>query len=280
MKKLAAIIIVSALILALFGCGKAPLGQQTTAESEPTTEETTSNVVRVTFREGLTLVQIAEKLEENDVCSAADFVDAAQDADSLKERFPFLDGIDEENTGFLLEGYLFPDTYDFYRGEQPSSVVGRFLKNFEAKFDSEMESKAASLDMSVNDAVILASIIQAECGYENEMGNVSSVFHNRIVSPGYGKLQSDVTANYVSKVLGVSEYLDGDGERFAELYNTYKCTGLPAGPICCPGLAALKAAVEPNDTPYFFFVTDSDMKFYYAETYEKHLENCTECGIY
>ena len=281
MKKYICIILFVFLAFVLVACGGREEPRDLIGdESSETETETESATVKVTFPEGFTLVQIAERLEENDVCKANEFVTACQDIDYFKTKYayPFLDKINKKKTAFHLEGYLFPDTYEFYRKEKPQSVVNRFLSNFNSKFSDEMKAKAKKLGFSVNDAVILASIIQDECSYADEMKNVSSVFVNRIKSPSYGKLQSDVTINYVNDYITDSPYLEKtDG--FAELYNTYKCEGLPSGAVCSPGIEALQAAVEPADTPYFFFVTDKDMNYYYAETYEKHLENCTECGI-
>lgn len=285
MKKFFSLAILFVLVFVLAACGGKTLSQVTTegelSESE-SESETESATVKVTFPEGYSLVQIAERLEENGVCTAADFIKAAQDVEYFKLNYgyDFLDGIDTENTAFHLEGYIFPATYEFYRGEKPQSAVNRFLSAFSGRFSDEMKAKAEENGMSVNEVVALASIIQKECGFVEEMKNVSSVFVNRIKSASYGKLQSDVTINYVNDYITDSPYLDGDTSRFAELYNTYKCTGLPAGAICCPGLDAINAALDPAETPYYFFVTDKDMNYFYAETYEKHLENCTECGIY
>lgn len=281
MKKPFVIILALLLVLSLFACAKKePFVQESTpSSSEAPSQET--GVVRVTFREGLTLVGIAEKLEENGVCSAKDFVAASQDVDRFRDSlgYGFLDDLDETDAAFTLEGYLFPDTYDFYKGEDPYSAVSRFLKNFNAKFSSGMYDELQELGMSLRELVSLASIIQSECGFVSEMKNVSSVFHNRLNSSAYGKLQSDVTINYVNKYINDSPYLD-DTDGFADLYNTYKREGLPVGAVCCPGLDALLAALEPAQTPYYFFVTDSENNYYYAETYQEHIENCTECGIY
>ena len=285
MKKLICVLLALAFLFAFTACKDKKLDQDVIGDEIERTEteaETESPSVKVTFPEGFTIVQIAERIEENGVCPAADFIKAAQDVEYFRVNYgyAFLDGIDEEKTAFHLEGYVFPATYEFYRGEKPQSAVNRFLSAFSGRFSDEMKAKAEENGMSVNEVVILASIIQKECGFVSEMKNVSSVFVNRLKSPSYGKLQSDVTINYVNNYITESSYLEGDTARFAELYNTYKCTGLPSGAICCPGLDALNAALDPADTPYYFFVTDKDNNYYYAESYEEHLENCTECGIY
>lgn len=91
------------------------------------------------------------------------------------------------------------------------------------------------------------------------------------------KLQCDVTINYVEGA--IKPFIDGDKDRFNSLYNTYKCPALPAGPICNPGLDAIKAAISPADTDYLFFLTDKNKNFLYAATYEVHLENIKTAGI-
>lgn len=282
MKKLLSFLLVLLLTFTFFGCKKA----ETEITEAPTeiTEPTESATVKVTFPEGKTLTEIAQKLEDNGVCSAVDFVNCCEDISYFKDNYgyDFLNGIDEENTAFPLEGYIFPDTYEFYRGEEVHSVVNRFLSNFNSRFTDEMKTQAQQMGFTVNDVVVLASIIQDECSFEPEMNNVSSVFVNRIKSSSYGKLQSDVTINYVNNYITDSPYSENFNAEtdYAALYNTYKCEGLPVGAICCPGLSAMKAAINPAETDYYFFVTDKDMNYYYSNSYEKHLENCTQCGIY
>ena len=106
-----------------------------------------------------------------------------------------------------------------------------------------------------------------EADIEKEMGKVSSVFHNRL-NASYNRLESDVTIHYIEKY--VKPFIEGDKNRYNELYNTYKCYGLPAGPICNPGIASIKAALNPEKTDYMFFFTDKDMNYYYSKTYKEH----------
>lgn len=268
--------------LLLCACG-APLEEMDELSGAPSTDPTTTTadpVVRVTFPEGLTSVEIAEKLEENGVCSAADFMEAVRDFDAVKDTYGCLSSL--KNAGeraFALEGYVFPDTYDFYRGESASYALSRFLSNANRKLTDERAARAKELGYTMDEIVTLASIIQEEAGDPNEMPKVAAVMHNRLKSPAYGKLQCDVTINYVNDRITDSPYLSGDTSVFAERYNTYKKDGLPVGAICCPGIDAIDAALYPADTNDFFFVTDAEMNYYYAETYEQHLANCKICGI-
>lgn len=234
--------------------------------------------VRVTFPEGYTVYQMAQLLQENKVCSAEDFMKAADTP---------VDGIEINNADervFLLEGYLFPDTYDFYIGEDAQSVVKRFIKNYNSKVGEATKQKARQLGYTMDEMLTLASIIQKECDKDiAECQNVSSVFHNRLKQSKNSYLGSDVTYFYLKNMaehLGGSESEEFD--RYLLNYYTYSPyrKGLPAGPICNPGLKAIEAAVSPANTNYIYFLTDaSGEKFYYAETYEQHLKNGKEAGI-
>lgn len=235
-----------------------------------------ANTVSVTFPEGYTLRQIAAKLEENDVCSAEDFIAATQDGEF---DYDFMEKLPDDELRFRrLEGYLFPDTYDFYIGENAKSVVNRFLSTFESKLTDEMYTQMKEMNMTLDETITLASIIQKETGggtsdeaIEN-MRLVSSVFHNRMRLPQvYPKLQSDVTYQYYDNE--IERYLDKHSEELYNAYSTYRREGLPVGPICNPSLEAIEAALSPADTGYYFFLSDSKGQLYYAETLEEHDRN-------
>lgn len=277
MKKFLITVLCLFLAFFLFGCANENrLDESTQSTKESTTESLT---VKLTFPEGYTALEIAEKLEKNNVCSVSDFMKAAQ-SEELAAKFGFLEGMENrEERAFLLEGYIFPDTYEFYKEENAESVISRFLKNAQSKLTDELKAKAAKLGYSMDEIISLASVIQAEAGDAKEMGKVSSVLHNRIESPDYGLLQCDVTIHYVNENILVSPYLEGNKSRFSEYYNTYKRKGVPVGAICNPGLDAINAALNPEETDYFYFVTDKDWNYYYASTYEEHLKNCKKCGI-
>ena len=227
--------------------------------------------VEVTFPEGLTAHDIADLLEENGVCSADEFITALNEHDY--SRFDFVANIPpSENRYLKLEGYIFPDTYEFYVGENVDSVVSKFLRAFDANWTSELSNRAEELGMTMDEVVTLASIIQRESSEVEEMNMVSGVFHNRLNNQDtYPLLQSDVTINYVET--DIKPYLQVADQEMYDSYNTYVCTGLPVGPICSPGVAAMKAAVYPESTNYFYFVTDSEGTYYYAATLDEHLRN-------
>lgn len=248
-----------------------------TAETAPTEPLT----VTVTFPEGYTLVQIAERLEENKVCSASEFISLTNNYEYIQTLgYTFTDGIaNPESRAFYLEGYIFPDTYEFYKNENPERALKRFLDNTERKLTAEYRQRAKDLGYTLDEIITLASIVQEESYTNASVKNVASVLHNRLDSPNFRRLQCDVTKNYIRTNIDNSPYLTGDTDAFAELYNTYECFGLPVGPITNPGLASIEAALYPAETNYFYFVTDSQWNYYYAETYAQHKANCSKVGL-
>lgn len=276
-KKIFYIIILILSLALLTSCGKNT--PQVITTTEPTTTE--SHTVTVTFPEGFTLVQIAERLQENNVCSSAQFIELTNNIVYIQSLgYSFTELIDNpEERAFFLEGYIFPDTYEFYKGESAEMALKRFLDNTERKLTAEYKERAGELGYTLDDIITLASVVQEESYTNDSVKNVASVLHNRLNSPSFPKLQCDVTIHYVNEYVADSEYLSGDTSGFAELYNTYKCEGLPAGPITNPGLAAIEAALYPAETDYYYFVTDSDWNYYYAETYAQHKANCKNVGL-
>ncbi|MBR3818850.1 MAG: endolytic transglycosylase MltG [Clostridia bacterium] len=266
--KIVAVILVCVTLISLCGCKPTP-------HNSPD-ETTASNTVTVMFPEGSTVSQIALLLEENGVCSASDFMAEADNPMNL-EGFSFeIPNPDERS--FLLEGYLFPDTYEFYKNESASSAIKRFLKNTELKLTEEIRTECDKLGFTLDEILALASIIQEEAGNPAEMGKVSSVLHNRLQSEKYPRLQCDVATFYLRDY--VKPYVDeARYEELMALYNTYNCDGLPAGPITNSGIDAVKAALFPEKTDWYYFVTDSDGIYYYAETWSEHLENCETAGL-
>ena len=244
------------------------------------TDYTLGEIVTLTFPEGWTIQQIAEKLESNDVCTASAFVTTLQTVD-FSEDYDFIAKINNKEQRFrALEGYLYPDTYQFYVGENPSSVIRRFLDNFEAKWTEEYQARAEELGMSVDEVITLASVIQMEAANYEQMPGVSSVLHNRLDnSYTFPRLECDSTTAYYSKVIAPQFTNSSDDlkklENFRNLYDTYDtdCTGLPIGAIANPGGDAISAALYPSDTGYYFFNHDVNGGIYYAVTAAEHDRN-------
>lgn len=232
------------------------------------------NIATVTFPEGYTVTQIAEKLEENNVCSASDFLNSVKNpSEELLQKLE-IDNKDERI--FTLEGYVFPDTYEFYKGENADSVLSRFIDNYLSKITEKDKLRASELGYTMDEILTIASIIQEESGRPEQDYKVSSVLHNRLNTGT--KIECDVTITYLEDYC--APYISGgltDNEK--ENYNTYKCTALPAGSICNPGYSAIQAALYPEQTNYFFFVTDKDWNYYYAATWSEHVANCRTAEI-
>ncbi len=229
---------------------------------------TTSNrtdIVKLTFTEGETVEQIAQKLETANVCSASDFVAAVNEYEIAKgnKLIKAIPNVDQR--AYRLEGYLFPDTYDFYLYENPKTALRRFLNNiYTQRLTAEMYDRAEKLGLTMDQVLILASMVQKEAGTKEDMYLISSVFHNRLKNAGtYPKLQSDPTTYYEQKL----------DSKYAGTYDTYVCDGLPAGPICNPGLDAINAVLYPKTTKYYYFVADANGKTYYATTLAQHEKN-------
>lgn len=227
---------------------------------------------KLTFPEGWTVDQIIERLEKYGVCSKNAFYENMQTVDF--NEYSFIKSLPDTSQRLRkLEGYLYPDTYEFYLEENESSVIRRFLDNFEEKFTSKYEERAKELGMTVDEIVIIASIIQKEAADADQMGLVSSVIHNRL-ERGM-RLECDATGAYVERYIKPNV---SDGEYFAyrEWYHTRICDGLPAGPICNPGADAIEAALYPDDTDYLYFYHDKNGKIYMAKTLAGHEANQLE----
>ena len=266
-KKFLAALIASFLIFSMCSCSSL-----TKKEEQPTLPPT----VRITFPEGYTVTQTAELLSQNGVCTVDEFIAAVNNKNRESEFVSATKNPDER--AFLLEGYIFPDTYDFYVGEGAEKALSRFLNNTAVKLTDEMYARANELGYTMDEILNIAAIVQEESFTDESMQNVSSVIHNRLKSDGYPKLQCDVSIFYLNLYVDpyVSEEKKGSFDTF---YNTYERENLPAGPITNPGIKAINAALYPADTDYYFFVTDENKNYYFAKNYSEHLKNCKEAGI-
>ncbi len=237
---------------------------------------TSKEEVRVVFPEGLTLYDMAKLLETNKVCNATEFLKAI---DTENFGFEFEKNIWENDLRFhQLEGYAFPDTYNFFINENPISVAKRLLKNYDDRVTAIMKEKVASTGLTQEKLIIIASIVQREAGKTNEMKRVASVYLNRLNAPkDYAKLQADPTRDYANQLKLQMNIINQD---IIDAYNTYEGMGLPPGPICNPGLEAIMAVLEPEETPYYYFCTNLKTgEFYYAETLQQHNKNVRKAGL-
>jgi UPF0755 protein len=231
----------------------------------------------VTIREGVRAEEIAELMEDKNVVSAEDFLEAIE---SWYE-FSFLY---TKPYWANLEGYLFPDTYFFGRSMTTEEVVQQILENFDQRFDSELREETAVAGLSVHTVLTLASIVEREAQVAEEQPIIAAVFLKRL-RRGM-PLEADPTVQYAlgSDPASVARYgywkqeLTAADLEVDSPYNTYRNTGLPRGPICNPGLASIQAVLRPAQTNYLYFVARADGSHVFAETLEEHLSNIEQYG--
>jgi UPF0755 protein len=219
--------------------------------------------VWVTIPEGLEQEEILKLLDEKGVCKYEDLAKAAK---SYEFSFDYIKSLTK--TENRLEGYLFPDTYEFYINESASSALNKLLSNFDSKLTAELRDRAETLGLTIHQAVTLASLIEKEAAGDEERPVISSVIHNRLESKKYPFLQIDATIQYVLPERKAN--LSVEDTKIESPYNTYLNKGLPPGPIASPGVASIKAALYPDDTKYYFYALDKDGKHHFSKTIEEH----------
>ena len=248
---------------------------------------TLSETVTLTFPEGWTIDQIAEKLEANEVCTAASFINTLQNVD-FSEEYEFIKSIPNKEKRFrVLEGYMYPDTYEFYIGENASSVARRFLDNFQNRWTDEYQKQADKMGISLDEVIVMASILQEEAASSGQMADISSVLYNRLSRPAtFPWLNCDSTEDYLlntikptltSSTEDVQKYIE-----YRTNYDTYDtdCKGLPIGAIANPGDAAIRAALKPSDTNYYYFCHNTETgDVFYANTMSEHEANMRKAGL-
>ena len=254
--------------------------------------------LEVMIPEGYTCAQIFALLEEKGVCTAAELEEYAANGE-FNDRW-FLVGL-ERGDKYCLEGYLFPDTYEFYAEDTPARILGKMLDGFgrrleEAKFKEMLTVLNQRLTqmlakrgygqdyinqnlMDLNKIITLASIVEKESASSAESYTIASVFYNRLTYPSaYPKLESDATVYYA--IGGVKEGgLTAADLKYNSPYNTYLYSGLTPGPISNPSLASIYSALDPDDTNYYYFIYDKlSEKTRFSSTLEEHNEWKTILG--
>ena len=214
-------------------------------------------VENVLIPEGFTCRQIFALLEENRVCTAKDLAEYAASGE-LKEYW-FLKNV-ARGDEYCLEGFLFPDTYDFYKNSNPRDVLEKLLDNFEFRFNEEMRAQIDTLNANVtggtfdiHKVVIVASMIEKETAKNEESPRIASVIYNRLFNWGNTPPFLNIDASIVYALGGKTD-LTAEDLRIDSPYNTYTNTGLTPGAISNPGLASLKAALNPETTNYYYYV--------------------------
>jgi len=238
------------------------------------------DTIKITFPEGTNALEMANLFEKNGVCSAKDIL-AIVNSNQFDNSFDIVKSItNAKDRYYKLEGYLFPDTYEFYKDEDPKQAIQKLVSNCNKKLTNDIRNKAAAQNMTIDQLMTLASMIQAEAANKDDMYQVSSVFHNRLASGGEGdllRLRSDPTTYYPYRTKAAVP--SNIRETYKSKYDTYTIKGLPAGPICNPGAEAIDAALNPADTNYYYFCHDAKGKAYYAKTNAQHEANLKKAGL-
>jgi len=233
----------------------------------------TGETITLTFPEGYTVPEIINKLNDNDVCDKQALLSVIQSTDFSYSLVSDLKATDA--VPYRLEGYLFPDTYEFFINEGAASTIKKFLKNGDDKFNEKYRKRAEELGLSTYEVMTIASIIQKEAANNDQMKTISAIIHNRLEdTANFPTLGCQSTADYITNK--VTPALSSTSAHTSEYYMTYYNTnnsstvvGLPAGPICNPGKKAIEAALYPSDSEAKFFFHDTKGKMYTAKTYSE-----------
>lgn len=230
-----------------------------------------ADTVRVSFPEGYSVRQVIERLVEYGVSTEEELLDAVQEGDYSAYEF-----LDADKSGIAkLEGYLFPDTYEFYVGEDAKHAICRFLDNYNVKMTAELLEKVEASKYDLNQIMTIASLIEKETDGSDHT-KIASVIYNRLHNVGetYYKLEIDASIIYgLGYAQGKSftgpltkTHLETDTP-----YNLAIHEGLPPTPIGNPGLASIKAALDPAETNYYFYALGKDGVHHFSKTYNEHV---------
>lgn len=247
-----------------------------------------TDTIEVTIIEGMSVIELADKLVAEGALADKDKFLELCASDKFDDDFDFIKAI--KNPGeryYKLEGYLYPDKYEFYANDDPTNIIYKLLNNYEAKLYTKQAFDGYDKLCSVNkmlektdspytldQIMTIASIIQAEAADKEDMYYVSSIIHNRLTADDYmgvANLSLDSTQFYPYR--SADKVPVSAGKNFKSRYDTYTLQGLPPGPICNPGMDAIKAALQPYSTSYYYFCHDSDGVPLYASTIYEHEAN-------
>lgn len=228
-----------------------------------------TETMKITVPEGYSIAQIRQMLLDEHVCTE-DALDEVLNTYSFKHEF-LKDELPAEEG--WLEGYLFPDTYEIYKGNATVvDTINKMLNNFESKYDDDIKAGAETLGRSMHDIVTIASLVEREAQVDSERAKIAGVIYNRLNNPSeFPYLQVDASVLYgLGRTSGPlsQEDLASDTP-----YNLYTKQGLPPGPICNPGYASLYAAAHPEQHNYYYYVAMPDGSHLFANSYEEHQTN-------
>lgn len=209
------------------------------------------NTVDVTIPEGYTLDQIGKLLEDAMVCSYDDFIETAN---TYPYKHTYLQDIPMEKN--RLEGFLFPDTYQFYVNDKVVNVINKMLNNFGSKITDAMMKNITDSGKTLREVVTMASLVEREAKLGSEQSTIAGVINNRLKnSKDFPYLNIDATIQYA---VGHKNALTAEDLKIDSPYNTYTKKGLPPGPICSPGVPAILASISPESHGYYYYVASGD----------------------
>ena len=215
----------------------------------------------VPIPEGFSLADIFSRMEEYDICSADALWEAATNHDF---KYSFLDSA-TLGQKYRLEGFLFPDTYNFYVDSSAESVITKLLNEFKSKFSETYIERAEFMGYTISEIITIASMIEREAGNDEERPRIAAVIYNRLNSNDFPMLQIDATIHYAIAGTGIPFSTEFDSP-----YNTYMYDGLPPGPIANPGLASIRAALYPDSTNEYFYALSKTGAHEFFRTLREH----------
>jgi len=224
-----------------------------------------SDELSITYPEGFTLKQMAERTANKKIGSAEEFIAAATPRD-FGEQFAYIGALPAERS---LEGYLFPDTYHVFGDDTPADVIQRMLTNFDQKISQELLTDITESGRTLDEVIIMASIIEREVIKDEDMALVSGILWKRL-EDGEG-LYADATIRYaLEKWDGALTVTDLD---YDSPYNTRRYRGLPPGPISNPGLRAIIAAIRPQSSEFYYYLSAPNGETIFSKTNDEHNAN-------
>lgn len=234
-----------------------------------TTNPLKDNEVEVKILEGWTLKDIATELEKKSVVNAQEFLNTAQHPATSGFNLASFTIASQKPAAVDLEGYLFPDTYRFFKHSTVETIIAKMLANLDSRFSSTLLADARANNHTPHEILTMASILEKELKTDSERAMGADLFWRRI---NIGMpLQSDATVNYVTGKSSLQPTIDDT--KAVSRYNTYLHRGLPPGPINNPSLSAIRAAIYPEANTYLYYLHAPDGTTHFAQTYEQHLKN-------
>lgn len=215
--------------------------------------------VKIVIPEGYTIKDIENKLRANGINVFLSFK-------KIKDYKKYFDFLADAPDDLSLEGYLFPDTYIFLKNDNEDRVIKKFLNNFNKKLSLQLKKEISKQNKTIFDIIVMASLIEKEVRSYKDRQIVSGILWKRLKNNI--PLQVDATINYITRKRSTKISLDE--LKIDSSYNTYLYKGLPKGPISNPGLSAIKAAIYPKKTSYWFYLTTKDGRVIYSKNFDQH----------